>query len=118
MLTKINKLVEQTQYITQYPPEVVSEVIQFMFQYIRNFLLNPDAAGLRLPHIGVISPNNNTIDHYLKSKLIPRLKREREDEYLKSVFKKIWKLRQVVRKKEDSRNFKKRFGSWHYKSIE
>lgn len=118
IITKIDKLVQETQAITQYPPEVVSDVVRFIFKYTREFLLNPTHAGLRLPHLGVIRPINNTINHYLTAKLIPKLRKDRDNEELKAIFRKIWKLRRAVQEKEASRNFKKRFGSWHFKSKE
>lgn len=114
VVSKIDKLLTATQEVTQYPPEVISSVINHMFTHTRDFLEKPTAPGLRLPHLGVFRSTYRITNHYIKDTLIPKLRKNKTPELIEQ-FKIFWKYRDLIRQDEARREYKKVYGNWHYK---
>jgi hypothetical protein len=46
----ISGLLAETTNITQYPPEVISSVLDHTFSFIKEYIDTPTHAGLRIPY--------------------------------------------------------------------
>lgn len=106
---KITPIVNQTAQVTNYPPEVIADVVKHSFGSLREYMLDPYKPGFRLKHFGVIRPFIKALNEYLK-KLIKKMRLEPENEELKAKFRKYWKLRRMVQEDTKRRKFKERYG--------
>lgn len=82
---RVSGLLAETTNMTQYPPEVVSSVIEHAFSFIKEYIAYPTHAGLRIPYWGVIRPNPKSIPKYLQF-LISKLREDPTNEDLKERF--------------------------------
>lgn len=114
LLTKTNEIDEQVASMLKYHPNVVKDVMEHVYLSTKNYLVYPDSAGMRLPHLGTIRPNYKALNHFLLKKLIPRIRKERSEELINR-FRIYWELRKLIRNDKQRRKYKERFGSWHYK---
>lgn len=66
LISKVNPLVVQTSEKINQPLEVTKDVIEYLFIYFREFIDNPQAAGIRFPVLGVFRPDYKRVIHSLK----------------------------------------------------
>ena len=114
LISKIDSLLEETATKTGYSQEIVADVIKHFFSYMKNFLLNPSHVGFRVTFLGVFRPDKKALNFYLR-RLIKYLRKDRTNEENLQQFRKYWKLRRLLRDDTKRRNFKKRYGTWHFK---
>lgn len=107
---KLDPILAKTAELLDYPPEVIGDVVQHGFKFMKEFIGNPTHAGLRYHHFGVIRAFEKPLRHYLQ-RLVADMRRKPDDEALKEKFRKYWKLRELVKQDEQRRDYKKRFGS-------
>ncbi|OQB03519.1 MAG: hypothetical protein BWY21_02155 [Parcubacteria group bacterium ADurb.Bin216] len=50
VISRINEIIDETQELTQYPIEVVHHVMEHVFASIKNYVVEPNSPGIRLPH--------------------------------------------------------------------
>jgi hypothetical protein len=108
---RIDPIVSKTIEVLDYPPEVVADAIAHAFKYMKEYVAKPTAAGLRYQHFGVIRPSIKSLNWHLSHKMLPKLRANRDDEELKQKFRVYWQLRDLIRKDNERRNYKERFGS-------
>lgn len=113
LVSKIDKLLQQTAESTNQSPEIVADVIKHLFLYIRDYLLNPTSAGLRINYLGVIRPKKKILNFYVK-RLLDDVRKERSEENINK-FRTFWNLRRLYQRDTERRNYKKRYGKWHFK---
>lgn len=106
MLNKITPLLQKTAEATGYPPEQVASVMAFYFDTLKNYTLLPKSAGFRLPYIGVVRTKIKVLNFYLLRDGIKLLK---QGKLSKERFANYWKLRTIMRKDDERRDFKTRF---------
>jgi hypothetical protein len=96
---RIDVIVKELNSKIEYPPEVIQDVIQFVFLYLKKFLTTPSSAGLRLTYFGVFRVSRNGLYRMLSHLL-------RYKEYER--FKKLWPVRLLVIH-DLKRRFKKKY---------
>lgn len=114
IIKNVKEIIKQTGAILDYPEEVIQDVIFAQFKDLKNFLNSPDIAKYRLIYLGSFRGKPKAIDEYLR-KLIRRL-REEPTEELKEEFRTFWKYRKMLQEDKELSSYKKRFGTWHWKS--
>lgn len=85
--------------------------MQHAFKFLKNFISSPTHAGLRYENFGVVRAHIKPLNAYLKLILIPRLRKDRDNEVLKERFRALWALRELIRKDNERRDYKTRFGT-------
>lgn len=113
LVSRIDKLLAQTAENTNQPPEIVADVIKHLFEFIKDFLLNPTHAGLRINYLGVIRPKKKILNFHVK-RLLDDLRKDKSEENI-TKFRAFWNLRRLLQKDTERRNYKKRYGTWHFK---
>ena len=107
MLYKITPLLQKTAKATGYTPEQVASVVAHSFDTIKNYIEYPDSAGLRIPYIGIIRTKIKILNHYLHRDGIQLL---RNKKITKERFQAYWNLRTLIRKDNERRDHKTRYG--------
>lgn len=88
VITKIKEIVSKTSDISNYPPEIVEQVMNHVFLSWKDYLMNPTSPGLRLPHLGVIRPSYRALNHYILSVFMKKLRADHQNDELKERFRK------------------------------
>lgn len=114
LLAKIDPILDEVAEKSGYSKEIVGDVIKHLFSYIRRFLIKPNYTGIRIPLLGVIRPDKKPLNFYLKT-LIKQMRLSPNDEELKETFRTYWNLRRLLQQDDKRRNYKKRYGKWHFK---
>lgn len=119
IVNKITSLVNTTAEITNFSPEITSDVVGHALRFANQYLRNPTKAGLRITYFGVFRPHKRALNAYLL-RLLKRLRALPEDAHeerkqMKETFSKFWQLRRSLQQDSERRNFKKRYGNWHWK---
>lgn len=83
------------------------------FQDVKNFVKVPTHARYRLAYLGSLVGRMSSLEWSIL-KTINRLRIERTDKLLEEL-KTLWKYRRMLQDDARLTNFKKRYGSWHYK---
>jgi hypothetical protein len=99
---RIDIVVKELNSKLEYPPEVIQDVIQFVFLYFKKFFTTPTAAGLRITYFGVFRVNRNGVYRQLESLL-------RNKDYER--FRKLWPVRHLI-----LRDLKRRFKNKYEKN--
>lgn len=111
MRTKITEILIKTAKETGHSNEEVAMVMNHCFNSIRNFILHPTKAGLRIPYIGLLRTKIRLLNFHIKNYALPRYK---SGKMSKTQFLEYWKLRELTRDDERRRKLKERTESKYY----
>lgn len=75
MKRRIDPILEETANLLDYPPEVIGDVVNHAFKFLKEYIKSPESAGIRYPHFGVIRPSLKALNHNIQSEIIPRLRK-------------------------------------------
>ena len=98
---RIDAVLAEVNTKLDYPPEVIQDVVKYIFQFMRSFLTTPTAAGLRLTYLGVFRVSRIGLYRHYKR----LLQQERFEQ-----FRKIWPTRILVLA-DLKRRFKTKYGT-------
>lgn len=117
---KINKIIDATAQELNISTDVVADVIKHTLHSIKEFIEWPTKAGIRLPFFGTFRGLSRSVDNLLILHLIPDLRKARlegdkelEDKLVTQI-RAFWKFRRQIKDDTERRNYKKRYGKWHY----
>ena len=110
---RVHKLIPEVSRVTGFKEEVIKEVIQAHYDALQEFLNNPTHAAIHFDFFGKFytkpSQVKLRINRLVKEyRLEPTQAKKDEISSMYSIYRKAHEY-------EQSRKYKKRFGSWHYK---
>lgn len=112
-----SKIMEKVALATSLSEKEVKEVITHFFTDIRYWMYYPNCANYYVPYLGKFYSTRNNVDNGIK-KLISNIRnaetaQEKEELILK--LNNLWKYRRLVIQEQELKQYKKRFGKWHWK---
>lgn len=121
VVSRIDEVVQLTADKISADPNIVADVVRHTLTYLKDFFNEPTAAGVRIPYLGTFTGRYSVINHYIRTVLIPAIREATTEErktLLLDQLRKVWKFRRIIQENDRRRQYKKRFGNWHYKRAE
>lgn len=116
MFPSIHKLIQQTAKDLFLDPVLTEQVVMSQFLFLRNAFANPSSPVIRLEDLGKFIATPSAVRYYFK-KNREQLARSPNAVTFNKAAKDLANMRYVSQVYYLSRQFKKRFGSWHYKAA-
>ena len=110
----LDQIVKKTAKVLNLPPETVASVIMHQFKEMKRNQSEFFAVGFRLEDLGSFQMTKNKFYHG-KNTLIDHIRRGNSVERNKKIQANLFAFRHELREYLKSREYKKRFGSWHWK---
>lgn len=118
MLVKdTNDIIEKVAISSSLPTREVKMIVDHFFSDLRNWFYYPDCANYYVPFLGKFYSTRNNVDSGIR-KLIYNIRNAsslEEKEELTNKLRNLWKYRRLVLKEQELKQYKKRFGKWHWK---
>lgn len=115
MFPSIQKLIRQTAKDLALDNSLVEKVIMSQFLFVKNTFANPQPAVIRLEDLGKFSASPSAVRYYFLKNRKKLEKNPTAVTYIKAASD-LARMRYPSQAYYLSRQFKKRFGSWHYKA--
>lgn len=117
VIKNTESIIKKVALSTSVSEEVVKEVINHFFTDIRYWMYFPTSANYYLPFLGKFYSTRNNVDSGIRS-IIYRIRKEEDPiikEELRIKLRTYWIYRRNVIKEQQLKQYKKRFGKWHWK---
>lgn len=109
---KTEEILLNTSEILSIDVDVTKSVIAHVFDTVNEYVTDGTSPSIRLPHLGELVASPWTVDQKIR-----RLVKHRHTPYGKERLRRLFILRREARLYKESKDFKKRFGSWHWKKA-
>lgn len=116
VIKDVSSLIKRTAFITSLPEEEIKKIINHYFLDFKSWMIHPDVPEFYFPYLGKVYSTRNNVEHAIK-KLIGTIRNAPQEEQiiLKERLSSLWKYRRMVIERNKLKQFKTRFGTWHWK---
>lgn len=111
-LSNIDPIIQLTADTLKIPKHVAEDVIMFQFKDLKEYIHSYPGPYYRIYGLGAFRLRYGLL--YNRIKKLIKLARF-DPTYDRSKITQLWKLRPIAEKEKKRRNYKERYGSWHFK---
>lgn len=99
----INQLISLAAEATGVDEAVAKHAIRYQFEFIRDWVNNPQKASILLHELGTFYIQKSAVDARIIRKAIPQIRKYPEDQYCKDYFCHLWQMRRLAQEYLKSR---------------